>query len=109
MNGKRQKHKPKKCALTESQLSEFAEIMKKRFYSYKELTDILKEKYGYNGVVLSVLDFLNVRGYMIAEEEHYKKYGYKIYYKVMTPEDYEKIAEEHRENAKRRLLAAVSY
>ena len=95
--------------LTESQLAEFAELMKQRFFSHKELADILKDRYGYNSEVSYVMDHLDIRGWMVAQEERPSKCGYKNYYKIMTAEDYEKIAEEQRENATRRLLAAVPY
>lgn len=100
--------KPRKCLLSESQLAEFAELMKKRFYSHKELADILKDRYGYNSEVSYVMDHLDIRGWMVAQEERPSKCGYKNYFKVVTAQDYEKIAEEQRKNATRRLLAAVS-
>ena len=110
MNGKiRKVRKPRKCALSESELTEFAELMKQRFYSHKELADILKDRYGYNSGVSNVMDYLDIRGWMVAQEERPSKCGYKNYFKVVTAQDYEKIAEEHRENATRRLLAAVPY
>ena len=110
MNGKIRKNRnPRKCALSENELTEFAELMKQRFYSHKELADILKDRYGYNSGVSNVMDYLDIRGWMVAQEERPSKTGFKNYYKVVTVQDYEKIAEEHRENATRRLLAAVPY
>ena len=94
--------------LTESQLAEFAELMKQRFFSHKELADMLKERYAYNSEISYVLHHLDSRGWMVAQEERPSKTGFKNYYKVVTVQDYEKIEEEQRENATRRLLAAVS-
>lgn len=94
--------------LSESQLAEFAELMKKRFYSHKELADILKDRYGYNSEVSYVMDYLDIRGWMVAQEERPSKCGYKNYFKVVTAQDYEKIAEEQRKNAYRRCLEKTS-
>lgn len=104
----RKKHKPRTCLLSESEIAEFAEIMKQRFYSHKELADILKDRYGYNSGVSYVMDYLDIRGFMVAQEERYGKTGYKNYFKVVTAQDYEKIAEEHRKNAYRRCLEKTS-
>ena len=90
MNDNTRKHKPRKCLLSESQLAEFAELMKKRFYSHKELADILKDRYGYNSEVSYVMDYLDIRGWMVALEEQPSKTGFKNYYKVVTVQDYEK-------------------
>ena len=100
--------KPRKCLLTESQLAEFAELMKKRFFSHKELADMLKERYAYNSEISYVLDHLDSRGWMVAQEERPSKTGFKNYYKVVTVQDYEKIAEEQRKNAYRRCLEKTS-
>ena len=108
MNGNLRKRKPRKCLLSESQLAEFAELMKKRFYSHKELADILKDLYAYNSEISYVLDHLDSRGWMVAQEERPSKTGFKNYYKVVTVQDYEKIAEEHRKNAYRRCLEKTS-
>lgn len=108
MNSNTRKRKPRKCVLSESQLAEFAELMKKRFYSHKELADILKDRYGYNSGVSNVMDYLDIRGWMVAQEERPSKCGYKNYFKVVTAQDYEKIAEEQRKNAYRRCLEKTS-
>lgn len=109
MNGSTlKKKKPRKCMLTESQLAEFAELMKQRFFSHKELVDMLKERYAYNSEISYVLNHLDMRGWMVAQEERPSKTGFKNYYKVVTVQDYEKIAEEHRENAYRRCLEKTS-
>ena len=105
----RKKPKPRKCSLSEDEIKELAEMMKKRFFSYGELSKILIEKYGYKREVFNLLSYLEARGYLIAQETRTSKYGgSKNYFMVMTKEVYEKIAEEHRKNATRRLLAAVS-
>lgn len=109
MNGKiRKNRKPRKCALSESELTEFAELMKQRFFSHKELADMLKERYAYNSEISYVLDHLDSRGWMVAQEERPSKTGFKNYYKVVTVQDYEKIEEEQRENAYRRCLEKTS-
>lgn len=109
MNGNTNKKQPRKCALSEEEIKELAEMMKERFFSYGELRTILIEKYDYKREVFNLLSYLEARGYLIAQETRKSKYGGRNQrYRVMTKEIYEKIAEERRENAKRRLLEAVS-
>ena len=108
MNGeKRKKYKPRPCALSDEALAEIAKFLSKRFYRYQEIQKHVSKEYGFNVDALSVLSYLETRGYLIATEE---VPGCKtmVLYRVMTKEVYEKIAEEHRENAYRRCLEKTS-
>ena len=109
MNGeKRKKYKPRPCALSDEALAEIAKLLSDRFYTHYEIQRIVTEKYGYKGHALAVLNYLESRNYLIATEE-IPGCNQKVLYRVMTKETYQKIEEEHSENAKRRLLAAISY
>ena len=110
MNGERRKpYKVRACTLKEEELAQLAEEMKKRYFCSKEIEDYVYANFHWKTNLERILDLLDIRGYLVGEEERKMAYGYKGLYKIFTKEEYEKIAEEHRENAKRRLLAAVSY
>lgn len=109
MNGElRKKYKPRQCPLSDQALAEIAKELTHKDYTLAEVTKIIR-KYGFKGDPYSVLNYLDARGYLLSQDEKKTHYGMKFFYRIMTKEIYEKIEEEHRENAKRRLLAAVSY
>ena len=101
--------KPKMCTLTDEQLAELGEVLKHQFMTCGEIVLYVKEHFKYETNLNLILANLDARGFKCAEEERRTGHGKKRYYKIFTKEDYEKIEEEHRENATRRILAAVSY
>ena len=109
MNGKlRKKYKPRQCPISDEDLAKIAEELTYKDYTLAEINRIIR-KYGYKCEAYSVLNYLESRDYLLSQEEKKTPHGSKFFYRVMTDEIYIKIEEEHRENAKRRLLAAVSY
>lgn len=108
MSKSRSERKPRKCLLSEDEIKELAEMMKERFFSYRELSKILSEKYGYKKEVFNFLNYLEAREYLVAQETRATRYGTNTYFRVMTKEIYEKIAEEQRKNAYRRCLEKTS-
>ena len=109
MNGKKYKrYKPRECYFSDEVLAEIAEKLSQRFYEHGEIQKMVKA-YGFTGDAMSVINYLEARNYLVATERKQSKHGFKTNYRVMTKEVYEKIEEEYREDAKRRLLAAVSY
>ena len=100
-----EQHKTRKSSLPDEAIAEMAEQLSGRFFTFKEFTT-LTEAYGYKGSLEVILSLFNVRGYMITEEMSKK---HKTIYKIVNKEDYEKYDEEAHKDAKRRLLAAVSY
>lgn len=108
MNGKRRKqYKPRPTCLSDEALKEIANYLSKRFYRYGEIQQYAAQ-YGFRGETLTLLNNLESHGYLIASEEVPGRMCL-VLYRVMTPKVYEEIEKEHQENAKRRLLAAVSY
>ena len=109
MNGKRRKkYTPRQCALSEEAINKIAVILTTRYFTLAEIRKIA-EPYGYKGDPYNLLLYMEARDHLLSQEEKKTKYGMKYFYRIMTKEIYEKIEEEHRENAKRRLLAAISY
>ena len=110
MNGKlSKKHKPRRCSIPEEYIVGLAEELTKGFLDYRELLNYIKERTHKRYELDNILGVLEARGFLITEEKRRTSYGFKTYYTIMTKDKYDKIEEEHRENAKRRLLAAVSY
>ena len=113
---RREQQKFRKSKLSEEAIKQMAEQLKQRYFSLAEI-EKMTQAYGYKGSKEIILSLFAVRGYMIAEEtikvNQYKKakgtYGNKVVYKIVSKEDYEKYDKEAHEDAKRRLLAAVSY
>lgn len=100
--------KPKKCCISESDIAMLARMMEKRYYSAKELEELVFNSFEKKAGSLTILTWLDSRCYSVTQETRLTEHGHRTFYKIMTKEEYEKIAEERRENAKRRLLAAVS-
>ena len=110
MNGeRRKKYRPRQCQIPEEYLKELGEELTKRYMAYGEIIAYIKQRCHKRYDLENIIGVMESRGYLIAEERQPVKYGFKIFFTVMTKEKYEKIEEEHRENAKRRLLAAISY
>jgi len=110
MNEKLRKRKPKvTCSIPNAVIAALGEELKKKFMSYNEVMTFVKNGSNKRIEIELIMCIMESRGYLIAEEKRRTRYGYKTFYRVMTKEYYDQIAEEHRENAKRRLLAAVSY
>lgn len=110
MNGNLRKRKPKaKCAIPDEVIAALGKELAERYMNYTEVLTYVKNGCNRRLEIEQILCIMEARGYLIAEEKRRTKYGNKTFYRVMTKEYYEKIAEEKRENAKRRLLAAVSY
>ena len=107
MNGKT--NKPRQRDIPEIYLHELAAEMTKRTMGYSEVIDFIKNRCNKRYEITSLLSALEARGYLVMQERRRVANGIKSFYTIMTKEKYEKIEEEHRENAKRRLLAAVSY
>ncbi len=105
----RKKHKPRPCTIPEECLAELAEELKKKYMSHGEIIEFIGKTCNKRHDLEPILGIMEARGFLIAQEKRKVTHGYKFYYTIMTKEKYEKIEEEHRENAKRRLLAAVSY
>jgi hypothetical protein len=80
--------------------------MTKRGMCWGEITSFINLRIKGTYSLEGILCILSSRNYLVIEE---KIQGKKTYYRIVTKEYYKKIEEEHRENAKRRLLAAVSY
>ena len=100
--------KPKKCCISESEIAMLARMMEKRYYSAKELEELVFNSFGKKAGSLMILTWMDSRSYCITQETRSTGHGSKTFYKIITKDEYEKIAEEKRKNAKRRLLAAVS-
>ena len=110
MNGKRSvRHKPRQCSIPDEYIAGLAEELTKKFMSYNEIVGFIKRRTGKVYSMESLLSILEARGFLITEDRRRTNYGFRSFYGIMTKEKYQKIEEEHRENAKRRLLAAVSY
>ena len=110
MNGeRRKKYKPRVCSIPDEYINELASELTSRFMSYGEIIDFIKTRCNKRYDIDNILGYLETRGFLVTQERHKMPYGYKTFYTIMTKEKYAKIAEEHQENAKRRLLAAVSY
>ena len=110
MNGeRRRKNKPRACSIPEEVIIELAKTLMQRALSWKEVTDFINTRCHKNWNLENILCVLDTRGYKVAEGYKTVSYGKKTYYRIYTNAEYERIAEEHQENAKRRLLAAVSY
>lgn len=108
MNGNhREKYKPRKCALSEDVIADIANTLTERFFDYTEVERLIKS-YKFKCSVESLLNYLDARDYLVASEKRKTRYGTRTAYRVMTKEIYIKIEEEHRENVRKRLLAAVS-
>lgn len=113
---KGEQHKVRKSKLSEDDIIKMADLLKQRYFSFGEISKMTRA-YGYRGSKEIIFSLFQVRGYMIAEKTvkvlQYKKkkgtYCNRVVYKIMTEEDYEKYDEEAHKDAKRRLLAAVSY
>ena len=110
MNDSMRKRKPKeKCCIPDPVIASLGKELADRFMSYNEVMTFVKNGSNKRVEIELILCIMEARGYLITEEKRRSKCGYKTFYRVMTKEYYEKIAEEHRQNATRRLLAAVSY
>lgn len=107
MSKSRSERKPRKCAMSEDVIAELAETLTKRFFDYTEVEKLIKST-KCKVSVTSLLNYLEARGYLVASEKKKTYWGTRTAYRVMTKEIYIKIEEEHRENARKRLLAAVS-
>ena len=110
MNGKRpKKYKPRQCSIPDEYIAALAEELTIKFMSFGEVIGFMKNCTGKEYSIDALLALLEARGYLVTEDRKRSTYGFRSYYGIMTKEKYQKIEEEHRENAKRRLLAAVSY
>ena len=108
MNGKlRKKYKPRTCSIPDEYITALAVELTKKFMSYGEVVSFIKKRTGKVHSVESLLCILEARGFLVTEDRSSTAYGYKSLYGIMTKEKYQKMEEEHRENAKKRLLAAV--
>lgn len=105
----RKDHKPRPYTIPEEYLAELAEELKKKYMSHGEIIDFIEKRCNKRHDLEAILGIMEARGFLITQEKRRMPYGYKFFYTIMTKEKYEKIEEEHRENAKRRLLAAISY
>lgn len=103
------KNKPRQCSIPEESIAALAKEMTNRFMSYGAIKDYIQKHCNRHVELEAILGILEARGYLVTQERRHTPYGYKHFYTIMTKEKYQKIEEEHRENAKRRLLAAVSY
>lgn len=109
-----EQHKVRKSKLPEEAIKKMADQLKERYFTINELMS-MAQAYGYKGSKEVVLNLFSVRGYLIAEETvrckkvRRKDYFAKAIYKIVTEEDYKKYDEEVHKDAKRRLLATVSY
>lgn len=103
------RRKPRQCTIPEEYLAELAEAMKKNYMSHGDIISFIEKRCNKRHELEAILGIMEARGFLITVEKRRIPYGYKSFYTIMTKEKYEKIEEEHRENAKRRLLAAVSY
>lgn len=101
---KTEQHKVRKSKLSEEAIVEIAEALKKNYMGYSEIYAIAR-KYGQKSGLESLLSLFQVRGYQLAEQMD----GRRTLYKIVTKEDYEKYEMEATKNAKRRLLATISY
>ena len=102
------KNKPRQCSIPDKYITELAAELEKKYMSFSEVVNFMAERIHKNYSIESILCILEARGYLVTQEKQKVTNGYKTFYGIMTKEKYERIAEEHRENAKRRLLAAVS-
>lgn len=110
MNGeRRKKYKPRQCVIPEECINGLAAELSTKYMSYGEIVDYVKIHCNKRLEIDNILSLLETRDFLVTQERRRMSYGYKNFYTIMTKERYEKIEEEHRENAKRRLLAAVSY
>ena len=98
--------KAKKCSIPDNILTQLVTEMTNNSMCWGEITSFINSRIKGAYSLEGILCILNSRNYMVMEE---KKQGRKTYYRIVNKEYYRKIEEEHRENAKRRLLAAVSY
>ena len=111
---KLEQNKVRECKLSEECIKEMAEMLIERYCTFSEIQRIANAN-GLHGGIESILSLFNVRGYLITEitvkrfDSQNKTYVKRTLYKIMTDEDYEKWDEEAHKDAKRRLLAAVSY
>ena len=104
------KRKPKeKCCIPDAVIAALGKQLSQRFMSFNEVMTFVKNGANKSISIELIMCIMEARGYLLTEEKRRSKFGYKTYYRVMTKEYYEKLEEERRENAKRRLLAAVSY
>ena len=103
-----EQRKVRKSKLSEEAIKEMAELLLKHEVSFSEIDNIAKRAGCASGIE-SVLSLLQVRGYQVAEHSIYKGSVKRTYYKIVTKEDYEKYEREAHEDAKRRLLATISY
>ena len=103
------KYKPRRCKIPEEYLTGLAGELTGRYMSYGEVIDYIQSRVNKRYEIDSILTILENRGFLVTQEKRRVAHGYKTFYSIMTKEKYEKLEEEHRENAKRRLLAAVSY
>lgn len=103
------KRKPRECSIPDNYITELADELEKKYMVFSEVINFVAARTHKNYTIESILCILEARGYLVTQERQKVPHGYKTFYGIMTKEKYEKIAEEHRENAKRRLLAAISY
>lgn len=105
----RKKNKPRQCSIPEEYIKELADELTHRFMTYGEIIDFMQQRCHKRYEVEGILCILEARMFLVTQEIQKTPYGKKTCYCIMTKEKYQRIEEEHRENAKRRLLAAVSY
>ena len=111
-----EQYRTRSSILSDDAIQEIAEQLKDKEFTFPELMAKVS-KYNYKGSKEVVLSLFNTRGYLIAEDhitrlQEKKKKGttcIKIVYKFVTDKDYEEYDEEAHKDAKRRLLATVSY
>ena len=113
-----ERKKAKTCKYSEEAIQELAAKMSERYYTYSEMLHIA-EPLGITGTPEMLLSILSSHGFMVSEDirspaglqtKYYRTTPKdKTVYKVVTEEDYKKYDEEAHENAKRRLLATISY
>ena len=104
MKCKQEQLKVRKSKVSEEAIKEMADVLKERYLTWKEI-DFMAKRAGCNSGIESVLSLFEVRGYKVAEFTN----GARTLYKIVTKQDYEKYETEATKDAKRRLLAAISY
>ena len=109
MSRYKKRARPRQSSIPEEYLKDLADELTTKFMGYGEILDYIKIRCNKRYEVENILSSLEARGYLVAMEVRRVPYGKQNFYSIMNEEKYKKIEEDHRENAKRRLLAAVSY
>lgn len=99
-------HLVRESIYPEETIKAIADCLTQRFYTGGELLELCKS-YGMHCSTHGILSLLEVRGYLCIETD--KRPGIRTRYKIVTADDYEKYEKEKTEDAKKRLLATISY